>query len=130
MPPVLTHSPAMTIKIAETIGHEVGHHLIAAKKFARRVTSDSGVLESEEEFAERYARLVVSKMQRRWWYRLGVRLLKLAAAINFHKGASAWERGKYAQAADYFDMAIQVDPSHRDASYWFFEARKRANVPS
>jgi hypothetical protein len=130
MPRLFTHTPAMTIKIAKTIGHEVGHHLIAEKKFALLVKSDCGVLESEEEFAERYARLIVSRMQRRWWYRVSSVLLKIAAALNFHKGASAWKKGNYAQAADYFDMAIQVDPSHRDANYWFSEARRKASSPS
>jgi hypothetical protein len=99
--------------------------LIAEKRFALRPRSDCGALESEEEFADRYARSVVSRMQRNWWYRAGVILLKVGAAINFHKGANAWKKGNYALAAEYFDMANQVDPSHREANYWFSEARKR-----
>ena len=36
MPGIFVHTPAMTLSIARTIAHEVGHHLIAEKRFALR----------------------------------------------------------------------------------------------
>ena len=126
VPGVFSHTPAMTIWIAETIAHEVGHHLIAEKKYALRKKPDSDVLETEEEFAERYAHAVISRMERGGIYHLGAKLLRLAAAINYYRGARAWHKKNFDQAAHYFDMAIQVDPTHDDANYWFWKAREKA----
>jgi len=126
VPRILAHTPAMTIRIAKTIAHEVGHHVIAQKKFALRKKLNSDEVESEEEFARRYAREVIARMQRGWIYQLGSRLLKVAAAINYQRGARAWNRGSFERAARYFDMAIQVEPTHDNANYWFWRARERA----
>jgi hypothetical protein len=125
VPGVFAHTPAMTIRVAKTIAHEVGHHLIAEKKYAPRKKPDSDVLETEEEFAERYERAVISRMERAGIYHLGGRLLRLAAAMNYYRGARAWNKKNFDQAAHYFDMAIQVDPTHDDANYWFWKAREK-----
>ena len=89
VPRVLTHTPAMTLRVAKTIAHEVGHHLIVEKKFVLRKKPNADEIESEEEFANRYARAVRSRMEHRWVYFLGATLLKVAAAINYYRGARA-----------------------------------------
>jgi hypothetical protein len=99
--------------------------LIAEKKYALRKKPQSDELETEEEFAERYERSVISRMERGGIYRLGARLLRLAAAINYSRGARAWQKKNFDQAAHYFDMAIQVEPTHREANYWFWKAREK-----
>jgi len=126
VPRIFSHTPAMTLRIAKTIAHEVGHHVIAEKKFALRKKSNSDEVESEEEFAERYERAVISRMKRRWVYRIGAKLLKVAAAINYYRGARAWNKRRFDQAARYFEMTIQVEPAHSDANYWFWRARENA----
>ena len=126
VPRVLTHTPAMTVWVAKTIAHEVGHHLIAEKKYALRKKADSDVLETGEEFAQRYARAVISRIQRGGIYHLGAKLLRFAAAINYYCGAREWHKKNFDQAAHYFDMAIQVDPTDDDANYWFWKAREKA----
>jgi hypothetical protein len=128
LPGILTHTPAMTIRIAKTIAHEVGHHLIAVKKFALRKKPDSDELETEEEFAERYERSVISRLQREGIYVIGARLLRVAAAMNYYRGARAWNQKNFAQAAHYFDLAIQVEPTHEEANYWFWKAREKAKA--
>ena len=125
MPKVLTHTPAMTLRIAETIGHEVGHHLIAEKRFALRPKKGSDQIENEEEFAERYARLVTSRMKRRVVYRFGSFLVTLSATLIFWKGARAWSREHYANAAKYFDWALRVKGDYVEASYWYGQAREK-----
>ena len=126
VPGVFTHTPAMTIRVAKTIAHEVGHHLIAEKKYALRKKPDSDELETEEEFAERYERSVISRMKRGGIYILGARLLRLAAAMNYYRGTREWKKKNFDQAAHYFDMTIQVEPTHDDANYWFWKAREKA----
>lgn len=126
VPRIFSYTPAMTLRIAKTIAHEVGHHVIAEKKFGLRKKSNSDEVESEEEFAKRYERAVISRMERRWVYMLGAKLLKVAAAINYHRGARAWNNRRFHQAARYFDMTIQVEPAHSDANYWFWRAREKA----
>jgi hypothetical protein len=116
----------MTIRITKTIAHEVGHHVIAQKKFVLR-KRPSDEVESEEEFATRYAREVIVRMQHRWYYQLGSRLLKLAAAINYQRGAHAWNRGRFDHAARYFDMSIQVELNYGNANHWFWKAREKAH---
>lgn len=65
-------------------------------------------------------------MQSEGIYVVGARLLKVAAAMNYYRGARAWNKKNFAQAAHYFDMAIQVEPTHDEANYWFWKAREKA----
>jgi hypothetical protein len=118
----------MTLRIAETLAHEVGHHLIAEKRFALRVKKGSNHVESSEEFAERYASSVTLKMRQRSLYRLGNILLRLAAEINYFKGVLAWRKENYADAAEYFDRTMQVKADHAEASYWFRRSREKASM--
>ena len=116
----------MTLRIAKTIAHEVGHHLIAEKKFALRKKTVSDEVETEEEFANRYSRAVIARMKQVRVYQVGAKLLRLAALINYQRGARAWNKGRFAQAAKFFEMTIKLKPSHDDANYWFWRAREEA----
>ena len=127
LPWFFAYTPAMTIRIAETIAHEVGHHLIAENRFALLVKKGSGVRETEEEFADRYAHSVTARMKRRLGLRIGDFLLGLAADIHYYKGRNAWTKGKYADAVTHFDMANKIKSKHRDAGYWYVQAKQRAS---
>lgn len=126
VPPVLRHSAALTAWLTENIAHEVGHHLIAEKKFTLLPRADSQQFETEEEFADRFAKSVTTRLTNRPSYRFARLLLDLAAAIDYYKGAHHWKKGKYQLAADYFYMATQLRPDHSQASYWFWKAKERA----
>jgi hypothetical protein len=126
IPPLLQRSPAMTLWIAETIAHEVGHHVIAERRFALRPKTDGTGIEDEEEFADRYAESIMSKMKSRLRYRFGDFLLGLAAEANFQKGARSWKQGQYQTAAHYFYLTTQLRPDHKEASYWFYWAEEKA----
>ncbi|HSE23425.1 MAG TPA: hypothetical protein VLB68_17280 [Pyrinomonadaceae bacterium] len=127
MPRVLRGTSAMILRIAETIGHEVGHHLIAEKRFARRPKHGSDRIETEEEFADRYALSVSSRMKRRFFYRLGSFLTLIAAARIWQKGVRAWDRKEYGEAAKYFDMAMKVKLDYPDGAYWYQQARDKGS---
>lgn len=125
MPKVLRRTSAMTLRIAETISHEVGHHLIAEKRFALRPKRGSDRIETEEEFADRYALSVSSRMKQRFLYRFGSFLAMTAAAIIFQKGVRAWDRQEYGKAANYFKLAMTVKLDYPDGSYWYQQAREK-----
>lgn len=127
IPRLLTSTPAMTLRIAEVIAHEVAHHLIAERRFTLRTKPGTAMIETEEEFAHRFARAVTSRMERKLNYRFGSMLLKTAANVNFQRGARAWRKGKYDEAAKYFDLAMKIKVDSTDASYWFFKAREKAS---
>lgn len=128
IPPILTMTPAMTLRVAEIIGHEIAHHLIAERKFTLRPKIGTSITEDEEEFARRYARALTSRMERRLIYRFGSLLLNAAARINFQRGARAWGKGEYETAVKFFDLAIQIKADSTDASYWFFKAREKVGL--
>jgi len=66
-------------------------------------------------------------MERSLIYRFGSFLLKIAASVNFQRGARAWRKGKYDEAAKYFDAANKIKADSTDATYWFFKAREKAS---
>ncbi|HEV8371448.1 MAG TPA: hypothetical protein VGQ39_26125 [Pyrinomonadaceae bacterium] len=67
-------------------------------------------------------------MQQKRLHKLGNILLKVAADINYWKGTRAWGKENYADAAKYFDRAMQVKADHAEASYWFRRARERTTL--
>lgn len=127
VPRLIRHSPAMTLWIAENIAHEVGHHLIAERRFSLRTGVEGKGTEDEEEFAERYAKSIVARMKSGTVYKFGEFLLKIAAEINYYKGARKWKKGEYELAADYFYMAIQLYRDHPEAGYWFWQAKAKVS---
>jgi len=127
IPRLLQHSPALTLWIAENIAHEVGHHLIAERRFTSRPRPDGAGTEEEEEFADRYAKSITAKMKSSPRYQFGSFLLRMAAKSNYYKGARSWKKGRYQIAADYFYLATQLNRDHPEASYWFWKAKERAS---
>lgn len=127
IPPALHRSPALTLWLAENIAHEVGHHLIVEKRFARRCRKD-GQVEDEEEFADNYAASVVTKMLSKPRYRFARFLLGIAAQTNYVKGARHWKKTNYDDAAEYFYLTTQLRRDHKDASYWYWKAKEKAEV--
>lgn len=127
MPRPFVRTRGMTLRIAKTIAHEVGHHVRAEKRFALLRKSDSETLENEEEFAHRYASDVVTRMKSDERYKSGDKVLRLAASIRYYQGVRAWKKRKYLMAAEYFAMATDLQPDHAEANYWYWEARKKVN---
>ncbi|MEA2206547.1 MAG: hypothetical protein QOE77_3323 [Blastocatellia bacterium] len=130
VPRFLQHSPALTLWIAENIAHEVGHHVIAERRFTFRPKTDGSGTETEEEFADHYADSIISKMKSSPVYKFGSMLLKVAAQLNYYKGARSWKKGAYQTAAGYFYLATQLQQNHRKASYWYWRATAKASEQS
>jgi len=127
IPGFLCHSSAFTLWIAENIAHEVGHHLIAEKRFTLQPKADGSGLENEEEFADRYASSVIARMKSSRRYMFGSFLLAVAAELNYGKGVRSWKKGKYQIAADFFYLATQLRRDHAEAGFWFWKAKERAS---
>ena len=126
VPGIIRHSPALTLWLAENIAHEVGHHVIAERRFTLGPGTDRAAAEDEEEFADHYAVSLTTKMKSRLRYRFGDFLLGIAAQINYGKGIRRWNKQDYKGAADYFYMATQLKKNHKEASYWFWRAKEKA----
>jgi hypothetical protein len=124
LPKILRRSSGMTLLIAETLAHEVGHHLIAEKRFILRRNQNEEV-ENEEDFADRYATSLVRRMKGARRFRVGAAWLNLAAAIDYAKGAHYWKKQKYNRAADHFYMTCVLRPDDKDAGFWYRQAKAR-----
>jgi hypothetical protein len=127
IPRVLQRSPALTVWLAENIMHEVGHHVIAERRYVLRPRTDRTGNETEEEFADRFAQSILATRKAYWSYRLGRALLRIAAEVDYQKGVYYWKRGNYELAADQFYLAFQVWPQHSEANHWYGEAKVRTN---
>lgn len=125
IPRFLHRSPALTLWFTENLAHEVAHHVIAEKRYVLRAMPPAARVESEEEFAERYAESLAAKMKSAKVNRLGNFLLKIAAEVNYYKGVYFWTKQKYQAAAKCFYLATQVRRNHRKAAYWFWKAEER-----
>jgi hypothetical protein len=127
IPRIFRSSPALTLWRAKSIGHEVGHHLLAEKRFIRRVRADGEDLESEEEFADRYSRDIVNKMKLRTRYRMAAALLEVAAELNYLRGLRSFRRNDFDLAVKQFYLATQVEPNHVEASRGFWQSLRKLN---
>jgi hypothetical protein len=127
IPRMFRGSPAFTLWLAESIGHEVGHHLLAEKRFIPRLRAAGNNLESKEEFADRYSRDIVNKMKLKTRYRMGAWLLEVAAELNYLRGLRSLRRKDFDSAVKQFYLATQVEPNHVEASRGFWQSLRKLN---
>ena len=80
--------------ITRLLAHEVAHHLISTRGFLfeprEKYTSDM----YEEEMADRYAFEIVSKMEKKFYYQLGKKLMKLVSGVYSLYGNEGLEKFK------------------------------------
>jgi len=130
IPKIYWLSPVMTLQLAHTLAHEVGHHLIEERGYVFERGEKIEWREYREELANRYSFSVRQRMLRRWHYRVASWLTRDLAGWHYAIGIADWNEGRYEQAATRWEIAFCLDPNRQDADYWYHEAKKAlANHP-
>lgn len=119
-------TPAVTMLLASTLAHEVGHHLIAERGYVFAPGERVEPSEYEEEMATRYSFSVIKSMKSRWYYRLGSWITKDLAGWHYVKGMLAWKDNQYERAAESWYRSFCLDPDREDAIYWYKRAKELA----
>lgn len=124
IPKILWLSPVITLQLARTLAHEVGHHLIDQRGYIFERGERIEPREYEEELAYRYAFSVRKRMLRRWYYRLAAWLTRDLADWHYVFGVTDWHDGQYEKAAARWEITFCLDPNRDDADYWYHQAKR------
>jgi hypothetical protein len=128
IPRIYWLSPVITLQVARTLAHEVGHHVKARRGFIFDKGERTVSGEEEERLAEEYASNVIAKMQRQTYYRFGAWLARDLAGTHYLKGMLAWDNQQYAEAAIRWRKSFNIDPNHDDATYWYWQAIEKLDT--
>jgi|SRR5215813_3296553 len=123
IPSFLALSPIPTLAIAETLAHEVGHHLICSRGYIFQPTEVFKHDEVAEEFCDRYAFGLVNKMLAHRRYRLWRWVTKRMAGWHVAMGIFNEEMKKQTKAADHFLTAFHLDSTREEALYFYRRAK-------
>ena len=124
IPKVYWLTPVTTLAVAQTLAHEVGHHVIAERGYVFARGEKLFPREYEEEMAHRYSYSVIKRMRERWYFRLGMWAKKDLAGWHYVKGMLNWRDRKYKRAAENWYRSFHLDPDRQDAIYWYKRARE------
>ena len=117
-------TPVIRLRIASTLAHEVGHHLIATRGHVFAPGEKILPVEYEEEMAHRYSFSVLKRMKRRWYFKLASLGIKDLAAWHYAQGALAWKNGNFRRAAESWYKSFHLDPDRQDAINWYQRAKE------
>lgn len=124
IPKVYWFSPVITLLLARTLAHEVGHHLIDQRGYIFERGERIEPREYEEELAYRYSFSVRKRMLRRWYYRIADWLTRDLAGWHYAIGIVDFREGLYENAATRWEITFCLDPNRDDADYWYYEAKR------
>jgi hypothetical protein len=127
IPSLLALTPIPTLILAETLAHEVGHHLIATRGYVFQPTEIFKHEEVVEEFCDRYAFSIVNKMLAHWRYRFWRWTAKRLAGWHLAMGSFNEGMKKQTKAADHFLTAFHLDSTREDALYYYRRAKHVGN---
>ena len=126
IPKIYWLSPVVTLQLARTLAHEVGHHLICERGYVFQRGERLDQSEYHEELAERYSFSVRKRMQQWWYYRFGDWLTRDLADWYWVVGSLDWRDGFYDRAAYKWITAFTLDPNRTDALQWYAQAKAKA----
>jgi len=137
VPKLLMASPMATLKVARTLAHEVGHHVIASRGYIYKPWEKykpwSGVRDPyEEKMADAYASDVMERMLRGWPYRLGKLLARMLSAFLYKAGIQDYWDENYQAAASLEARAHSLNPENEDAGQCYRHAveKLKTQTPS
>lgn len=119
-------TPVATLIITHTLAHEVGHHISSKKGyiFAPIERSNKRTDQDEEMLANRYASSVLTRMRRRWHYRVATWAIKDLAKWHDVSGVMNWKKERYNEAAEHWYKAAVLEPDNLQAAYWYWRAKE------
>jgi len=135
IPKFLLLSPMTTLRIARTLAHEVGHHVIATRGYIYKPWEKykpwTGTRDPyEEKMANAYASDVIERMLRLWHYKLGKFLARMVSTFFFKAGIQDYSDRKYQSAALLQFRAYTLDPENDDAGQCYRHAIEKLKTQS
>jgi hypothetical protein len=126
IPKMYWFTPVITLAVAKTLAHEVGHHLINERGYIFLPGERVRPAEYEEEMAYRYSYSVIKKMKAHWYYRLASWAIRDLAWWHYVHGMLDWREGNYKRAAERWYKSFRLDPDRNEAIYWHKRAKEAA----
>jgi hypothetical protein len=130
IPKLLMASPMATLKVARTLTHEVGHHVIATRGYIYKPWEKykpwDGIRNPyEEKMADAYASDVMERMLKHWPYKLGKLMLRMLSNVLYQWGLTDYWDGNYQSAASLETRAHSLNPENEDAGQCFRHAMEK-----
>ena len=130
IPKVLLVSPMATLRLARTLAHEVGHHVITTRGYIykpwEKYKAWNGVRNPyEERMAEAYASDVRERMIRHWPYKLGKSMARCLSSFLYQAGLQDYWDGNYQSAAKLLDRAFSLNRENEDAGQGYRHAMEK-----
>ena len=122
VPSYLWWSPLITLRITETLAHEVGHHVAYTRSALLPETSKA----DHELFANAYAHSVIQSMTDKWYYKIGQWLIKDLGDWYFTFGLAAARKGRYEVATTRFHAAWHLNPAIEKVADYYWAAREKS----
>lgn len=135
IPKFFMASPMATLKVARTLTHEVGHHVIATRGYIyepwEKYKPWNGIRNPyEEKMAEAYAFDVLERMLKRWPYKLGKLMARMISSFLYKAGIQDYWDGNYQLAASLQARAHSLNPENEDAGQCFRHAMEKLKTQS
>ena len=134
VPALFMITPVATLRVAFTLIHEIGHHIIARQGFIYEPTEKFKLKEFNDPYQEalvdRFANDVLRRMLCKWQYRFGRWLSKKISGFYYQWGVVDWEQKDYDRAAYYWFFACQADQENEDAVRGWQQAVAKVDLAS
>lgn len=133
VPRLLVATPMATLKLARTLAHEIGHHVIATRGYIydhrEKYAPWTGKTNpKEEQMVQAYAEDVIDALLQHWPYKLGNWLLQLTSKILFKRGLRDYWHNNYQRAASCFARVHSLTPTNENAGQNFRHAMEKLKV--
>lgn len=124
-----------TLKIARTLAHEIGHHVIASRGYIYQPSEKyrpwNGIRNPEEEtMVDRYASDITERMLRHPSYKLGKSLTRMLSSLLHSAGLKNYSKQNYQLAASMFARAHSLDLENEDAGQAYRHAMEKLKTQS
>ena len=137
IPKPLLGTRMATLKVARTLAHEVGHHVIAIRGYiydpSEKYRPWNGVRNPvEEDMVNRYASDVLDRMKKDWSYKVGELLARMISHFLYKAGLQDYWDGNYKVAASRQSQAHSLNPKIEEAGQCFRHAieKLKSQTPS
>ncbi len=130
VPKIFAGSAIATLKLAHTLAHEIGHHVIATKGYLYRPWEKyrewNGRADPYEEMmAQSYASDVIDRMLSRWPYRWGQFWTRKLSSLFCGAGVQEYWDGNYQKSAQLTFRAYHLDPTNNEANTCYRHAMEK-----
>ncbi len=130
IPKLFWVSPTARLKIARTLFHEIGHHVIATRGYINEPHEkykpwDGSRSPYEEEMADSYASNAMTRMLRAWPYKFGRLVARGLSTLYFKAGIQDYWDGNYQSAAALQFRAHSLNRQNEEAGQCYRHAMEQ-----